>query len=1456
MKGLMVRSLCLLLALGCIWGSSTTYAEEPIDSANVPDPPDSLLMLMQAAGGITLPSAGTVEVIITKTETSSLEDVLMLIAPNNQTLTSNARNCVGCRFELGHFEAGEELVFRLDNQNPNTGPDQVTDVPRINGSSPLWTLNFEDWRDSDWDDVIAEVNFYPDTIVKVKEVYVYDDISLDGINDLVFRANYDQNGDLLSVDKFGPIADGMSDGGTAGKTRVAVELEGFPALPAGPFQVKGSWVYTPVGVGDDNANGDRNLNSSYEMDIDVPNQIGQYNLTLAFEIRDADGNYLSYNDFPGLTAYTTLAEPTLASHQFTLARLAQSVQWGASSSDQFQMANNLNDEIYSHGQTNWNYRDTRVSWQSLIDGTASQANCFSFAELWGRAGNILGSSRTRQAPDYFGGNNRGFLTKPATSMDGLAGNAGPCPSPVTIERWLFGCHSIGRLDAVGAGYYDPTFGKEYASLNGYVEWNIVGPDPATGITTDDGDHNLYSVSGVTATYPWGLYCYEDRPTGTFAIQSDTVDYIVGIVSDSGIDTNSDGLYEHLIIGVEVDIPSQGTYTLSGSLQSGGTSVSHRQSYWSSMLYLGETKECDSGITSFEFTYSGQEVFESGLDGPYTFDLYLTQEGVGLVDQASLLTSALDHTAFREVASEVLSISDYGEDLDGDGYFDRLAIEVTFDAFEAGSFEVYASGVKDSIYIGSAQGQAEAVVGSNTVTIYMDGAGIRESGVDGPYTISVRTDPYSGSGTSQKDFTTAAYTHGQFNRRPIFFTGNFYEDIFDTDSDWVFDRLTIFAEVDVEIAGEYEFDARLASTQASCQANNMFTVGEGIDTVEINFTGKQLYSLGENGPWKLHAVSVTDSAGNGIQYMNTDFETTSYSYDAFWRPSVAVTGNFDDVGWYSHIQPYWWLAVDVEVETGVSGYVSLSADLYSESGEYIVTSSALKFMISNYAQDMRLLFDGRRIYGNKEDGPYHLRNIVAFSEERPTEILRVGHAYTTSAWSYTDFSPAAIVEGSVVDGIGAPIEEADVFIPTWDSDLSDQTGNYRLSVLEDGNYTVKVFPPDMMEVDGWIVYVDGDSVANADSVVLDLTVGTVTQVDFKALTSGGGTGSIDGTVDGPSGGMLGVTVDLYDASDVLLETVQTDATGAYGFAEVETGDYTVSVVAPLGYTADPESAPVTVTSGLASTVDFELSTVPFEDDRRCRLYWRHQVSVLLRGWGCGQVTLEEMSGYMNQIRVHFNENAINPVPLFEVEQPATQTDSLQSLKSLLKIRFCDENALARSQLAALLLNVASEKLHQATVVSSDGATVSQAITYCYDLIVDGDPDNDLTATYIALSINWNFTLPADVIPLSTPNIAYKGVVESTGDLPHEFSLSANRPNPFNMSTEISFAVAEPGHVSIEVFNVLGRRVATLVDRYMIPGHYTVSWNGRSSSSGVVASGVYFYRFNSDSFSDTKKMLLLK
>ncbi len=103
----------------------------------------------------------------------------------------------------------------------------------------------------------------------------------------------------------------------------------------------------------------------------------------------------------------------------------------------------------------------------------------------------------------------------------------------------------------------------------------------------------------------------------------------------------------------------------------------------------------------------------------------------------------------------------------------------------------------------------------------------------------------------------------------------------------------------------------------------------------------------------------------------------------------------------------------------------------------------------------------------------------------------------------------------------------------------------------------------------------------------------------------------------------------------------------------------------------------------------------------------------------------------------------------------------------------------------------------------------------------------------------------------------GGLSAVEDLPiSRVALGQNAPNPFNPRTEIKFSVPSDQDVSLRIYNVEGRLVRTLLQGRQIAGTHSVMWSGQNDQGGMVASGLYFYRLNTDSGVLTRKMTLLK
>jgi hypothetical protein len=101
------------------------------------------------------------------------------------------------------------------------------------------------------------------------------------------------------------------------------------------------------------------------------------------------------------------------------------------------------------------------------------------------------------------------------------------------------------------------------------------------------------------------------------------------------------------------------------------------------------------------------------------------------------------------------------------------------------------------------------------------------------------------------------------------------------------------------------------------------------------------------------------------------------------------------------------------------------------------------------------------------------------------------------------------------------------------------------------------------------------------------------------------------------------------------------------------------------------------------------------------------------------------------------------------------------------------------------------------------------------------------------------------------LALRQTNSSRSEIPATYSLEQNYPNPFNPTTNIQFSLPKATHVTLKVFNLLGQEVATLVSCEVAAG-----WHVQELNAANLSSGMYFYRLQAGTYSETKKLVLMK
>ncbi|MGH8015131.1 MAG: T9SS type A sorting domain-containing protein [Candidatus Zixiibacteriota bacterium] len=156
------------------------------------------------------------------------------------------------------------------------------------------------------------------------------------------------------------------------------------------------------------------------------------------------------------------------------------------------------------------------------------------------------------------------------------------------------------------------------------------------------------------------------------------------------------------------------------------------------------------------------------------------------------------------------------------------------------------------------------------------------------------------------------------------------------------------------------------------------------------------------------------------------------------------------------------------------------------------------------------------------------------------------------------------------------------------------------------------------------------------------------------------------------------------------------------------------------------------------------------------------------------------------------------------------------------------------------------------------------TYYFTLESWNSRDTVFVSLLPEAEVEFAFAVPGPFYPLTfRPRfegpLLFPGIVTGIHDnldIPKSFSLFQNYPNPFNPETTVEFELAEQCYVKLEIFNVLGEKIAILVDSKLSAGAHKIRWDGKSDLRQSVSTGVYFYRFSTEEYSITKKMILVR
>lgn len=228
--------------------------------------------------------------------------------------------------------------------------------------------------------------------------------------------------------------------------------------------------------------------------------------------------------------------------------------------------------------------------------------------------------------------------------------------------------------------------------------------------------------------------------------------------------------------------------------------------------------------------------------------------------------------------------------------------------------------------------------------------------------------------------------------------------------------------------------------------------------------------------------------------------------------------------------------------------------------------------------------------------------------------------------------------------------------------------------------------------------------------------------------------------------------------------------------------------------------------------------------------------------------------------------INDQALSGIQIPVTYSSDLAVLDSVVPgprlAGFTGDDFMVASQ----DLGGSSQTVMMAAVPLTSGSIAAGndeiATLYFSQNLLSGSSSSSITTTTLVpaggLLAASTAAQPTGYVPRFVAGMVRKpvGVADRPDVLPREFDLLPNFPNPFNPSTSFQVALPSAGHVTLEIYNLLGQRVVTLFDGTAPAGYLELTWDGKDDRGHGVGSGVYFYRVEAQDFQKVRKMVLLK
>lgn len=556
---------------------------------------------------------------------------------------------------------------------------------------------------------------------------------------------------------------------------------------------------------------------------------------------------------------------------------------------------------------------------------------------------------------------------------------------------------------------------------------------------------------------------------------------------------------NLQINVTVNSSTTGKYEIFGDL--------FKESGWNWQWITWKSTKVDvidTGAQTFELTFDGGDIYESGIDGPYNVRIELRDVGGGsMIDSIDKYITNSSYTS-NQFSAPVVSINDT------DDFKNGSYLQLNVSAYSAIS-DIYqvSSCLHGANWEFIAWDENTTTVnGLEDVILLFDGSLINNSGVD---PAKVYVEVRRTSDWDLMDYGDYAlnntYSASDFGAGVEINTSSVVSSVWNSDGDDYNNSLNVTVNVTFNTAGNYKAFAGLVDQ------NGTWIVGafapqssySGLQQVNFSFDGLTIYMRGLDGPYTVKFISVAKADGTEVAHENNVHTTASYDADIFEHPDgtmpvANLTGSYS-----SYVKDpdsdtdYDWLVVNVSVDIGANAGYKVYGDLMSSDGsKWIAGANNDTGNLTTGTQVVQLEFSGVDIYEDFTDGPYVLGFVRIEGNVSGTwvELDEASNVHTTASYSYFDFenttatplAPSGVTSVNVSNNPFSPNSDGayDTTLVTVEADasqtlylniynsssvlkrtglaLSEISGTYTSTwdgkddnetVVSDGTYTIKV-----------------------------------------------------------------------------------------------------------------------------------------------------------------------------------------------------------------------------------------------------------------------------------------------------------------------------------------------------------------------------------------------------------------